>query len=424
MIGPLLQLVAQVFIVGAPEVAFDLDRTRPGDGLGNLGDSGLFTLQLSDGWVRAYSANGITTVLEGPTLDQLQRPPTGPALTPGGSTFEVCGTWLFSAYQEPDGLVRGWYHAESSCDYSQWQSHHSIAYVESGSSGLVFDDFVGAVRGEILTSPAGAQAGKITGNGGGTVLRFGDYFYAYFDDQTIPERWHTGIARSHVTEGGRPGTWKKLYRGSFDEPGLGGYTDAVPDLGGMIAMYNLGPSQILGVGYSTPGGFDVAVSDDALNFTRVSDPLVLSDASEWAHRAAASGELLAYPSLVAEDGGRSLGAKFWLYYSYLAPGEDFDRVRILRRSVEIRPETDPAEPRVWNELMRYESAAGETRTTTGFVGPEFRKTGRVGYVMTRPYPDSVSLKECTSPAGRVATVVGADCPVGHRLLRTIGWTRR
>jgi hypothetical protein len=47
----------------------------------------------------------------------------------------------------------------------------------------------------------------------------GDYLYAYYAGPAVP-----GIcmARSPVAEGGKPGTWKKYYRGTFSEPGIGG----------------------------------------------------------------------------------------------------------------------------------------------------------------------------------------------------------
>lgn len=83
--------------------------------------------------------------------------------------------------------------------------------------------------GPILTSnqPKNPEGGHpAQGLGDPTVCRSKDgrYLLAYYSEHSrVDGRGvQIGLARSPVSAGGRPGTWKKYFEGSFDLPGLGG----------------------------------------------------------------------------------------------------------------------------------------------------------------------------------------------------------
>jgi hypothetical protein len=83
--------------------------------------------------------------------------------------------------------------------------------------------------GPILTSnaPKNPEGGHpAQGLGDPTVCRSrdGQYLMAYYSEHSrVDGRGvQIGLARSPVSAGGRPGTWRKFLEGSFSQPGLGG----------------------------------------------------------------------------------------------------------------------------------------------------------------------------------------------------------
>lgn len=80
--------------------------------------------------------------------------------------------------------------------------------------------------------------GAAQGNAHPTVVpdHTGKWLYMYYTEHSR-ENPATGeirsvitcMARSPIGAGGRPGTWKKYYQGSFDEPGLGGKDTEIAD---------------------------------------------------------------------------------------------------------------------------------------------------------------------------------------------------
>ena len=67
-----------------------------------------------------------------------------------------------------------------------------------------------------------------------TVDPTGKYLYAYYTDLNRKARIPATIcmARSLVSDGGRPGTWTKFYEGKFSQPGLGGKESPVVEVPG------------------------------------------------------------------------------------------------------------------------------------------------------------------------------------------------
>ena len=91
----------------------------------------------------------------------------------GGSSasdFDYCGAWLNSAYTESDGTIRGWYHAEYMCDYSNGgQTYKSVAYVQSTDGGRTFQK-VNYPNNQILTYNGGSITGQNAGEGDHSVV--------------------------------------------------------------------------------------------------------------------------------------------------------------------------------------------------------------------------------------------------------------
>ena len=151
------------------------------------------------------------------------------------------------------------------CDYADaLYTNKSVGYAVSEDGGLTFRAATGAnpSYGQLIASPNSTTAHQ-TGEGDHGVVRIGEYLYMLFIDWDGPAAIHggttVGLARSAVTDRGRPGAWRKWFNGTFAEPGVGGRADvvwapgtavyAVPPAGGAVA-----PSRSDGRRLKTPDG--------------------------------------------------------------------------------------------------------------------------------------------------------------------------
>lgn len=100
-----------------------------------------------------YIANGHTQASEGGALETLRVLAT-PALDwdLDANEFDHCGSWLNATWRD-GSIVRGWYHAETDCNYDLGITHKSIAYAESYDGGRIFVK-VGYPHNQVLTAPA------------------------------------------------------------------------------------------------------------------------------------------------------------------------------------------------------------------------------------------------------------------------------
>jgi hypothetical protein len=237
--------------------------------------------------------------------------------------FDGCsggGAWLNSTWTDPSNpsFVRGWYHAESGCDPAG--NRKSIGYAESYDGGLTFTkpDYP---NNQVITAPA-RFTDPAQGEGDQHVIRVGNYFYMYFVACWDTFRIH--LARSLVTDGGRPGTWWKYYNGSFSQPGLGGESTAIASgsvLGRAWVSYNTALNAYMGFSWSSQG-FGISMSPDGIsNWRQVSGTLLWTDHTFWG-RGPGSGELIEYMSLVGLDGNvDQQGSDLWLYYMSIPAGQ-------------------------------------------------------------------------------------------------------
>ena len=160
--------------------------------------------------------------------------------------FDDCGAWRNGSVQKL--TARHWigfYHAEGStpgngCDAYDTTNVDRMAMVETTNAGRTWrrPNYPNNV---VLTGEgATASGGKANASGGRTV-RVGDYYYAFFRTARGAQPGESGIhiARSKVSDRGKPGTWKKYYCTSpvigtpvcsWSQPGIGGKSTPIGGL--------------------------------------------------------------------------------------------------------------------------------------------------------------------------------------------------
>ena len=377
--------------------------------------------------VTAYIANGATYAFTTANLDVLNPLPAS-ALGPGpNGTFDSCGAWLNATYADGN-LVRGWYHAETDCTYPA--TRKSVAYAESTDGGRTFSK-PGYPGNQVITAPPQYVDPTQASEGDHWVIQVGNYYYLYF---IAARDYQVRVARSLVSDGGRPGTWFKYYEGAFTQPGLGGDSSPIaPDLlTRSWVAYDTTLRGFLGFSYYQQG-FGLATSADGIGgWARSPDARVLISPGPYWGRGPDSGELLDYPSMIGVDGdSHNLGPGFWLYYMQLLPGQTFDQGRYLvRRPVYIVPGTDPSAfgtlPRV--ALSRYQSSTTpDTWVTVTNPPASYQFVETLGFLYTAPpEPHALPIYDCyLSREGDhmldILDTCGAPGDPNVRNLRQMGW---
>jgi len=380
-------------------------------------DSQLVAFPTASG-ISAYSANGTTLRLIGTSPDTLAFSGDPPVLVPGeGGQFDKCGAWLQSVESE-NGIIRGWYHAESNCNYEIGQTHKSVAYVESYDGGLTFIK-VGGPNNQVLTGSNAPTPGKQTGAGDHAVVRWHDAYWMYFIDWNTP--FGTGVAISPVSEGGKPGTWKKWYNGAFSEPGLGGVATVIGWFGTAVTHYLPADRLMLPVLDPSFGGIRLRFSSDGINFESISEPLLTVNEESWV-RTQDSGELIAYISIMAPNGERRWSNEFFLTYVYLQPKEGFDRRYLVVRKVEVESLASPVRPQVRVALTRtFSDSKKDHWVTTAMTPADYTTEFVLGYVFTTDHGGMTKLVDCYIEAWDDHMVRAGSCGEGARELRTLGW---
>jgi len=143
----------------------------------------------------------------------------------GGLTYY----WMEHIGVNNDGRLYGILHQEDHINYSDnFQTHKSVNIVYSSDSGITWTS-----PQPIITSPEGPINGQPTGDGDCNIFDVGDsYLYGYclraIDFVTI----FIQAPKSDLT------SWKKLYQGSFSQPGVGGLSDSLGYVGTIPAVIN------------------------------------------------------------------------------------------------------------------------------------------------------------------------------------------
>ena len=363
-----------------------------------------FRLRRPDGTARlvGYNNNGDSyRVLDGNTLTDLVPGPSsiggigqpvGLNRSASADALDHCGCWLQAAASLPadkPGYVRAWYHEEFKCDYAHnLYTNKSIAYAESHDGGLSFKK-QGWPHNQIIqangaNTTATAARGQQVGEGDHSIVVVGSWMYLFFLewDDTPDHPTGIGLARSAVSDGGVPGSWKKYHcpagaECGFTSDGIGGPSSMITNISGSTVTWR--PTVDSSGGVDAPGEFisigtrgpwhdaatfghgarlafaRPAVGDPPAAFEQLAEPLIFADDESWS-RSNASRELYAYDSVVADPNDPT---SLWFYYTYLLPGGTFNERYFVRRSIELQQRhTSFRASRVAFTLLRGAARAG------------------------------------------------------------------
>jgi len=161
--------------------------------------------------------------------------------------------------------------------------------------------------------------GAAQGNGDPTLCidHTGEWLYCFYTEHSrrnpaTGEKRSviTCMARSRVSDRGMPGTWHKLYKGAFSEPGLGGKDTEVANVWAPHVQYVKGLKKYVMVG--NRGGIRLFHSDDGIQWSRPTDLYRVADLPY--------GEFAWHPSffIERERGDKANGI---LFYGYSPDGK-------------------------------------------------------------------------------------------------------
>jgi hypothetical protein len=331
-----------------------------------------FNLSRRDGSARlvGYSSNQdvyrvldgkyLTDLVPGPsTIGGLGRPVGLNRSAATAGALDHCGCWLQAAASlpgDPPGRVRGWYHEEWRCDYAhKGYTNKSVAYAESQDGGVTFEK-KGWPHNQIIqasgaNTTATAARGQQVGEGDHSVAVVGPWIYLFFHewDSTPGRRTGVGLARSAVSDGGVPGSWKKYHCTStagcgFSSPGIGGPSSMVTNISGSVVTWLPHAREFISIGTRGPWRDPITVGhgpqlafarpqpgEPPVAFQQMAEPLIFADSESWT-RSNASRELYAYGSIVSDPLDPS---SLWFYYTFLEPSATFHERYFVRRSVTI-----------------------------------------------------------------------------------------
>lgn len=400
--------------------------TAIADGLFNTFDNG-------DGTIIGFSANTNTSRFAGSSMDNISLVSLGSALGPTPGYFDSCVAAIFSTIKTGN-TVHGFYHAETDCDYdNNSQTYKSMMYAVSSNNGLTFQK-----GGRILTGQGPFVVGMPSGAGDATVLELGQYWYMFFLDwngQVGKYGW-TGVARAQAGQGGQPTAWLKWNNGSFSQPGLGGQTTLLGDIGHAISYDQTDAVMMLPRWDSQSRGLKLRFSADGVTWTRaLNEPLLRLNSELWGYQPLTtdvgnSYELATYVSVVAPQGGVKWADAFYLVYTFVPPGADMDTRYIISRRVNVARSSQPVRPQVKVALTRYYSTSRGDHwvttaapTVTPFPGgaDDFATEFDVGYVFTKRGPDMTELVDCYIPEWGKHMVGPGGCATGNYALRSLGF---
>jgi len=411
------------YTLGAPEFVKDPDFSS--EDAAYYPDQAFVAIRLANGEFRGYSALGGTDlIVKGPRLtDRVMIELNIKGDAPNYYTHDMEAAW----YDPEADVVRGWVHIETnSCGGGMF--HGEIYYVESDDHGLTFypekcryhphqpyrdcrrrRDF-----GKNVTSPdwaitsaspyfknpntIAATGTANTGTGAHFGLLVGDYYHVYYTDywaEFIDAQGRTTnrhgicLARAHKSTRGRPGSFKKFYRGAFSEDGVKGKCSPVANISGSavttVPMSNTGEWVYASVPPNWAGYMSVSL--DGVKFDRLNGPLLPGfnvapgqPANQW---------FMGYLSIVVDENDQP-------YLYAMAVLSDVGIRNIIRYPLTYYMSPNPSVCGGRITLTRYEN-----RTTTD-VAVQFQpkepskwiNTGGVAYTSLCASTTSVQLVEC------------------------------
>lgn len=312
------------------------------------------------------------------------------ALQPGtAGNFDSCGSWIMRAFTIATGEVLGFYHAETSCVYSNnGQTRKSGGYSVSNNGGITFTK-PSYPNNKLIDTSTPVIIGEPTGEGDYGVIVRGGYYYLYFSDV---EDYSIGVARSVLSSNAYPGSFYKYYNGQWNSPGVGGNSSKLVNISG-AQIYLHTPSQsIVSIGNTNPywnEGFMMSVSDDGINWQYFADPIFTPDPIT-------NLDDVEYPSFLGPTGGYDIGSKFKFFYMWVPPGLSWNyRYQIYKDITLTYTGINNTAPLAKIALTTYKYAgSGETWQTTELVLPPYKPVNIAGYLMSRAYPGTFVVYDC------------------------------
>jgi hypothetical protein len=361
----------------------------------NIADAPFTAIQLPNGKFRGFTAAGTTWAIDGNHPYDMSGAAVAVLKAGPANSTDSCGQWLVHVELEGKTLL-GWNHNETACNYAKdGQTHASMTMASSSDYGHTWK-----IEGPIITGTDPPKDGKQTGDSCGNVVRGQDeYDYAYCAHNG-GHSWdggYTFAARAPSSNPG-PGKWKKYFNGAWSEPGIGGKSSPIDGAGS--AFWNT-TGETIGLNW-VKGGMGLIASQDRLHFTAiVSQPLFLTEPGDWSRKNGL--ELVSYADLIdAKTGLNQLDDHWLLAYTYLNPGENFDKRYLIFRPVDISWARSAGEPQVGEMLTHWYDAAQHDHWATIAPVPgnysAYRLVAQLGYMLTAPDPakSTVELEECIS----------------------------
>lgn len=375
-------------------------------------DGPFYTIPTQNG-IRGYSSGFETVTFWGADLESLQI--EGVAIKKGGlGNWDECGAWLYSIYKITEQHWIGWYYGERICRYDEWKYVGSTGFTESFDAGKTWAKPDYPNNQVISRNRVHDGLENNHGVGNGNVIEYDGYFYMFL---FVDADNQIHLARSKVTDLGKPETWYKYYNGSFSEPGLGGKSSPISEkLADRIVTYNTYLNRFISTAVSGLWGFTFFFSSDLLHWHNLSVdknwkvfyPHVSyyqdSRVDHYPPHTSGSGykQAYLYPSLIGLDGSSNVsGREFYQYYTKVFDNDDNSLHRNLMRR-KIRLYKDRKEPYyVYLTLIRYDKDNGQkVKVSTEVAKPSegFIRKNKIGYVLPYDEKDFISLYECYVPS--------------------------
>lgn len=380
--------------------------------------------------------------------------------------FDECGAWLQGSFQK---LTRrhwiAFYHAEGkgpgqdTCDHYGDTTVWRVAMAETTNGGRTWRR--PNYPNNVVVTGAGATASRgLTNAGTPRVVKVGAYYYMFFKTAHGARPGPAGIhiARSRLSDGGLPGTWKKYYCHpatltqpaycAWDSNGIGGKSTPIGGISekARYVVWNSALDRWIGFDASGKRGFrlyaspvGVGATPEVRQRTALFDsedrprpwegsvdvyPLVSTEddrfVDQWGGhiRSSRSKQLYAYPSIGGLEGQSCCsGISFYVYYVKLFPGDKFDKRYLFRRKVTLVKAAGLLN-RV--ELTTYRNAKGQRRSSTEAPkSKSYRRVGATGYLLSHGAAGWKQVFDC-SRRGDYALYV-QRCRSGWKPYRRVGW---
>jgi hypothetical protein len=287
------------------------------------------------------------------------------------------------------GNVLGFYHAETSCNYNNnGMTRKSAGYSLSTDGGKTFTK-PGYPNNRVVDTNTPILVGLPSGEGDISVIVKGDYYYCFFQNV---EDYHIGVARSSKAAEAYPGSFQKYNNGQWNSPGVGGNSSRLNNMAGSSVYLHTPTQSIVSIGNANPywnQGFMMSVSDDAINWQYFGDPIFTPDPIT-------NLDTIMYPSFLGPSGGYDIGSQFQFFYMWVPPGSDWNhRYQVAKDVTLTYVGQNNTTPLTKIAITTYKSAVtSETWQTTELALPPYKPTAILGYIMSRPYPNTFPVYDC------------------------------